>query len=271
MTDCQTPAVFMTRKKAIAMIVAVIVVVILSNVKTIEPPSEKFSTELSHGVKTFRVPRNIPVQNSTTDTLLINTQRTALSFEELNLKLHGIVYKANNGGFAMISRNGSVQEIYTANAQPLSGLYLETIYKKTVQFRYHGELFTLGMESKSERYISPNSDSKTMHFSSLSLREQQRIILADKQRNPIRFLMIGRPREVYDAGKFLGYRILPGANIDQFRRLGFEHGDIITYLNGVNFDGPGEASFVINELTQASNIDLTVLRGNDELSITYGF
>ena len=64
---------------------------------------------------------------------------------------------------------------------------------------------------------------------------------------------------------------MPGGNADQFVRLGFESGDMIIGLNGLTFDGPGMQQFIISELTHSRNIDLVVLRGEDTLSITYGF
>lgn len=271
MTDCQSTPVFMTRKMTIAMIVSVFIVIIITNVKQIQPPPEQIATDLSRGVKTFPVPENSTAEMTPEKPSLTDLKRKVLLFHQLNLKLHGIVYKANNKGYAMLSRNGGIQEIYSANTEPLAGLTVKNINKKNVQFDYRGDLFTLGMSLTENHQGIAFSDFDAANFSSLSLLEQQGHINTDKKRNPIRLLMIRRPYEVFQSGVFLGYRVMPGANIDQFRRLGFERGDIITYLNGIAFDGPGKAAFVINELTQASAIDVTVLRGADELSINYGF
>jgi len=83
--------------------------------------------------------------------------------------------------------------------------------------------------------------------------------------------MIRRPYAVYHSGEFKGYKVMPGSNQDQFKRLGFKSGDIITYLNGTEFTGPGMKEYVIEQLTRATHIDLTVLRDGQELSINYGF
>lgn len=271
MADNQSHMVFWTRNRTITLIVGFFIVIVLSQVKQIEAPPLQQATTLMNGVKTFPVPERYPSVQEQNHDLIQHSQSEVLSFQQLNLKLHGIVYKANNAGYAMLSRNGSVQEIYGANAQPLAGLTVKQIGKKSVQFEYHNELFTLGMSSMADAQTPLISTTNVPLFTALTLEEQQALTLTDKQRNPIRFLMIGRPHGVVNQGKFMGYKINPGANIDQFRRLGFEHGDIITYLNGVEVNEPGKSGFLINELTQASNIDLTVLRGEDELSITYGF
>ena len=64
----------------------------------------------------------------------------------------------------------------------------------------------------------------------MTFAEEVALVEEDHRRNPIRLLMIRRPYAVYEDGRFLGYLVMPGSNDDQFKRLGFESGDIITYL-----------------------------------------
>jgi type II secretion system protein C len=162
--------------------------------------------------------------------------------------------------------DGAVQEIYSVNAQIMDRMVITEIAKKHVVIDYYGELHRLRIETSFDA-----KDLKYERASGMSFAEELAIVEEDHRRNPIRLLMIRRPYAVYDTGLFLGYLVMPGSNEDQFKRLGFQSGDIITYLNGTSFDGPGKAEFVITELTHASNVDLTVLRGEDELSIVYGF
>ncbi len=116
-----------------------------------------------------------------------------------------------------------------------------------------------------------STDLEDERDSGMTFAEEVALVEEDHRRNPIRLLMIRRPYAVYDDGQFLGYIVMPGSNDDQFKRLGFQSGDIITYLNGTAFEGPGKEGFVIAQLTHSSNIDLTVIRGEDELNIIYGF
>ena len=177
-------------------------------------------------------------------------------FENYDLRLHGIVYKRNNEGYAMISMHSAIQEIYTVNSEIRDRMVLNEISKSTVVIDYHGELYRLSIES-SQR----NKDFNSVKTISKNLAEEIATVKEDHRRNPIRLLMIRRPYPVYEDGRFLGYIVMPGSNEDQFNRLGFKSGDIITYLNGIPFVGPGKAEFVITELTHSRNIDLTVLRG----------
>ncbi len=187
-------------------------------------------------------------------------------FASLNLRLHGIVYKKNNAGYAMISLHSAIQEIYTINSEIMDRVVITEISKNHVGIDYFGEQHRLSIEgSLVSNYLEDE------RASGMTFAEEVALVEEDHRRNPIRLLMIRRPYAVYDDGQFLGYIVMPGSNDDQFKRLGFQSGDIITTLNGTAFEGPGKEGFVIAQLTHSSNIDLTVLRGEDELSIVYGF
>ncbi len=192
--------------------------------------------------------------------------RTIKAFASLDIRLHGIVYKKNNMGYAIISLHSAIQEIYIVNSEIMANLLVTEIAKNHVDVNYFGEHHRLRIE---ESFVSSGREDGSA--SGMTFAEELALVAEDHRRNPIRLLMIRRPYAVYDDGRFLGYLIMPGSNDDQFKRLGFESGDIITYLNGTAFEGPGKERFVIAQLTHSTNIDLTVLRGKDELNIIYGF
>ncbi len=196
-------------------------------------------------------------------------QSTAPAFSSLRLKLHGIVYMPNQESYAMVSMQGAIQEIFRVNGQISEGLFVTSIAKKHIEVDYFGERYTLLIE---KNQIVKNESTLAGEIVTPKTFEQQLEFLeVDKHRNPIRLFMIRRPYAVYRNGEFQGYKIMPGSNEDQFKRLGFKSGDIITYLNGEEFTGPGMKEFVIEQLTHATHIDLIVLRDEQELSITYGF
>ena len=166
----------------------------------------------------------------------------------------------------MISHSGRVQEVYQTGSLIFHKATVEEISKNQIVIKYYSESHVLKMDLQGYADTLSYSSSEKENFL------QQRIIIEqDKRRNPIRLLMIRRPYAVYEDGQFVVYKIMPGGNADQFVRLGFESGDIIIGLNGLTFDGPGMQQFIISELTHSRNIDLVVLRGEDTLSITYGF
>ncbi|MEH6455512.1 MAG: type II secretion system protein N [Cocleimonas sp.] len=200
---------------------------------------------------------------------ITNLQITIPPFSSLKTRLHGIVYQHNQDSYAMISIQGAIQEIFSINGEISEGLYLTKVSRKQVEVDYFGEQHVLLIDNS--RRALELSKAESEQTANLEFHQQIELLEVDKQRNPIRLFMIRRPYAVYHNGEFQGYKIMPGSNTDQFKRLGFKSGDIITYLNGKEFTGPGMKEFVIQQLTHAMHIDLTVMRGNQELSINYGF
>ncbi len=198
--------------------------------------------------------------------IILSDLNLSVPFEDLQIRLHGIVYNGENASYALISRRRGVQEVYQTGSSIFNNTTVREITKNQVKINYYDESHILKMESRG------NNDSLPYWKTVENDIQQQRITLEeDKRRNPIRLLMIRRPFAVVEGGRFLGYKIMSGGNTDQFIRLGFESGDIMTSLNGKTLDGPSMQHFIISELTHSRNLDLVVLRGQDQLSIMYGF
>ena len=275
MIQLKSPAVLYINKLSV-LLVSLMLLLLLLNLEFNKPSlqssinNKSTDTNDSKYVKTLSVnpflrTHDEAVSNDVLPT--VNTLQTTIpSFASLNLRLHGIVYKRNQDSYAMISMQGSIQEIVSVNGKISEGLTLTEIAEKYVEVNYFGERYVLFIEN-SQRTLASDKDQKI----SLNLKQQIEFLEVDKQRNPIRLFMIRRPYAVYSNGEFQGYKIMPGSNADQFKRLGFKSGDIITYLNGIEFTGPGMKEFVIQQLTHAMHIDLTVMRDNQELNINYGF
>ena len=276
MTYSDSSSVLFTSKLVTLVVASCILLFVLLNVKT--PESEKtvtLSPQQRNAVNPFSDNHLFvnPFIRSDSDSVpmdLIPTVTTIVPtikpFASLDLRLHGIVYKNNNAGYAMISMHSAMQEIYSVNSEIMEHLVLTEIAKNHVEIDYFGEQHRITIDGS-----TLSSELEDEHDSGMTFAEQVALVEEDHRRNPIRLLMIRRPYAVYEDGRFLGYLVMPGSNHDQFKRLGFESGDIITYLNGTAFEGPGKEGFVIAQLTHSSNIDLTVMRGEDQLNIMYGF
>ena len=276
MTYSNSPSVLFTSKLTTLLVASSILLFILLNVKslksvktlTLSPQQQIVVDPFSDShllVNPFIRSDNESVPMDLIPTV-IRIVRTIKPFESLDIRLHGIVYKNNNVGYAIISLHSAIQEIYIVNSEIMAHLVVTEIAKNHVEVNYFGEHHRLSIE---DSFVSSGREDGSA--SGMTFAEEVALVEEDHRRNPIRLLMIRRPYAVYDDGRFLGYIVMPGSNDDQFKRLGFESGDIITYLNGTAFEGPGKEGFVIAELTHSSDIDLTVLRGEDELNIIYGF
>ena len=243
------------------------------NIKVIEQPQlDIFSESSTAAVKApnhlsnFLSSIGIVDGRSTDLPILLSNLKPPVPFEGLQIKLHGIVYNGPNDSYALISRRGGIQEVYQTGSIVFKHTLIVGVAKDQIEIDYYGESWILRIEQQRNQYSE-----STTELTNENIRQQGIIRTQERRRNPIRLLLIRRPYAVYRDGQFLGYKIMPGSNADQFVRLGFESGDVITSLNGISFDGPGMQRFIIDELTHSRNIDLVVLRGKDQLSIMYGF
>lgn len=62
------------------------------------------------------------------------------------------------------------------------------------------------------------------------------------------------------AGKLKGYRIFPGRDKSLFGQLGLEPGDVVTTVNGIDLDSPLKGLEVMQNVTDASEVSVEVLR-----------
>ena len=65
-----------------------------------------------------------------------------------------------------------------------------------------------------------------------------------------------------------GYRIYPGRDRTVFAAAGLRPGDIVTAVNGTALNDPSRSLQLLNELSQSSQINLTVDRGGQPQSFS---
>lgn len=75
---------------------------------------------------------------------------------------------------------------------------------------------------------------------------------------------------VREGSQLLGYRVRPGKDAQQFKRLGFEAGDIVIAVNGVAMDNPAGTMQLYQSLRTASEAVFDVRRRGAELTLTIG-
>ncbi|WP_299878157.1 type II secretion system protein N [uncultured Cocleimonas sp.] len=282
MTYSKSSTIFFTSRTTIIVILSILLAFIAMNTERIDHPQSSISTrkntesanEQSFFSQLFHAIQKLNKQVDTNKlSIILADLKPSIPFSDLNFRLHGVVYKGDNSSYALISQHGGVQEVYQIKSMIYQRAIVEEITRNQVVVNYYGEKHVLemggyGSQTKVQYLNEIFNDVKGADEDIF----QQRVMLEqDKRRNPIRLLMIRRPYAVYEQGQFLGYKIMPGGNADQFIRLGFQSGDILTSLNGQTFEGPGMQQFIINELTHSRNIDLVVVRDQDTLSIIYGF
>ena len=70
-------------------------------------------------------------------------------------------------------------------------------------------------------------------------------------------------------GQFIGFRLAPGKNRALFGRLGLRRNDIVTNVNGISLDDPATAFTLMEQISSADEIDLTIKRGDRVMNILF--
>lgn len=71
-------------------------------------------------------------------------------------------------------------------------------------------------------------------------------------------------------GNVMGYTLRPGTHRKEFKAFGFKSGDIVTAVNGVALTDPAKALELYRTVRTATEADLVIKRGNEEISILVG-
>lgn len=207
----------------------------------------------------------------------------------LNLELYGIVARPGRESYAIIAEGKQgEQKIYSEDQSPQAGVVIEEIQAKKVILRHSGKLEELLLPEKklasgssarrpSNARGNNNLPSEAPLPSAVSddqlpddqLPEDDLGALRDVLTNePDKILQIVSISETKDKdGNLLGFRLSPGKNRKLFRKLGLRPGDIATQINGIVLDSAAKGIMVMNELSGAASISITVKRGDQEITI----
>lgn len=72
-----------------------------------------------------------------------------------------------------------------------------------------------------------------------------------------------------EEGQFKGFKIAPGSNRVLFGKLGLRRNDIVTGVNGISMDDPQGAFALIDQMTSADEINITINRGGREVNLIF--
>lgn len=208
----------------------------------------------------------------------------------LNLELHGIVARKGQQSYAIIaSKNQTKQDIYTVGEEPQPGVKIDRILPRKVIIKHAGKLQELSLpeEQVSKAAHSglppatapvpasrfPRINAAAPVANSSDLPEDDLSALRDSlTNNPDKILEIASISEAKDKdGNLIGFRLSPGKHRKLFRKLGLRPGDVVTQVNGVQLDSPAKGLMIMNELSSAASITLTLKRGDQEVTIEKAF
>ena len=185
----------------------------------------------------------------------------------LNLKLRGIL-AADPAEFSRaIISSGNEDKVYAIGATVPGGATVEAVLADRVLLRRDGRLETLRLPRESAEgsisYTEPESREEPMPEDT-GIAEMREEIVND----PTRLAELVRYSPVLENGEIRGYRVYPARDRGRFAQLGLQPGDIVTAINGTPLSDPGQAMEMLNTLTDASNITLTIERNGASQDIS---
>ncbi|MEE9309996.1 MAG: type II secretion system protein GspC [Cocleimonas sp.] len=213
------------------------------------------------------------------------TKTPVVTATKLNLKLHGIVsYKSTKSGFALISSGSGRQKVYGEGDELQTGVTVSNIFSDKVVLDNNGKsedlLLPVKKENSAAKYSSANNSDvpnllNNQPQNNFNSKSSAAINLGSIRQkalsSPQSLLDVARPSPAIINGKFTGFRVQPGRKRKLFRQLGFRPNDVITEVNGIRLDDAGKGAMVLGELSQASELSVTVKRGSQEVYIQHTF
>lgn len=194
-----------------------------------------------------------------------------LEATKLNLELMGSFANEDQKRAYAIIANGKKQELYRVNEEitGLSNVKLVNVASDKVIINNRGRQEALymypegkpissGVSVSSSQLGSPVSTPAKNTSALANLNPNQRL---EKISDAIRF-----SRKTQD-GQMVGFRVLPGRNRAAFEQTGLKLNDVVTAIDGQALDNLRAANKIYQEKRNATQASLTVLRGEEELSI----
>lgn len=187
---------------------------------------------------------------------------------KLSLKLLG-VYASDEPSIsrAIIASSNGDEKSYAIGDSISQGVELHSVFPDRVIISRAGVLETLRME----RDELSDGAARRVQTRIASGGGQQAISAPDPQQlGNIREELLSDPSKAGNyirvvpaasGGQQRGYRIYPGRDRALFEAAGMRPGDLVTAVNGVSLDDPSRAISLLNELSSAQSINVTVERG----------
>jgi general secretion pathway protein C len=205
----------------------------------------------------------------------------------LNLRLAGIFFTERGRGLALIADGNSLERGYRIGDSLPGGARLERIERDQVVVSRNGreELIKLPkLDDPNRPVVTPEPpvlpvslEEEPDDLPSTSFNAPQ-VIDASDIADRLRGEISGRPQALEDIafaspyvqnGQVVGFRLRPGRDRRIFQQLGLNSGDVLTEINGTRLSSPAQGLALLQELMNASQIDVRVLRNGAEFSLTF--
>jgi len=182
---------------------------------------------------------------------------------QLNLTLRGVYAPGGGDGIAIIAAGGGAEHVYATGDTVAGGARIRGVYGDRVVLERSGHLETLRMKTAEAATGGPGGGARAAAPSADEQRIAQRAreIRQRLLSNPMELARMVRFQPYVQDGQLLGYRIQPrAADARLLGDLGLRPSDVITEINGIPLNDPGQANQALQALRDAQMINVTVLR-----------
>ncbi|OQW93173.1 MAG: type II secretion system protein GspC [Beggiatoa sp. IS2] len=204
---------------------------------------------------------------------------------KLNLKLYGIYYSTHpEASIAMIAEEIGESKLYRKYDTLPGGGTLYQINSKEVILLRNGRQETLLLinnqsppttqnpETPAVRETPSITEQSTLRQAQSTAQSPEQLLGEYQQQlrtNPQQLRNLLNVTPYSQDGQFIGYRLSAGQNATLMSTFNLQVGDILTEINGVVFDSPLKGLEVIQQLATAGQINATVLRNGQPLSLSF--
>jgi len=112
--------------------------------------------------------------------------------------------------------------------------------------------------------VNRNSVTQVSPAASEALRDYRKKLINDPQS----VMNAVRAEPYRQAGVLKGYRIFPGRDKDLFQQIGLQPGDVVVSINGIALDNPIKGLEVMQNVTEATEVSMDVLRNGVSQTFT---
>ena len=201
---------------------------------------------------------------------------------QLDLRLRGIVASTVDGMGHAIIEHKSRQQVYAVDDKlPISGrVILAKVMPDRVVIDNRGtyELIILFEDTPLSSQVAATAMEKPVRTVGEARAvdnrgDLQTTALAQGYRqqlyqNPQSLAELVRISAVRENGALLGYKIAPGSDQAQFAELGFLKGDLVTSINGVPLNDPGNTVRLYQLMRSAQEAIFELERGSEQLTVS---
>ena len=202
-------------------------------------------------------------------------KKTAVNAPETRLKLtlRGVFASDDSSSAssarAIIGDPRGKEDSYAPGDPLPGGATLSEIYPDRIILERNGRFETLRLPRKtmntgSARLGSRSTVRSTSSGNAAAFSKYRREI----KKNPASLMNYVRATPERKDGKFIGFRLQAGKDPGAMKELGLKPGDVVTSINGVQIDSPAKGMKAMQALGEGDSVNITLLRGGQETSMS---